>query len=194
MSKKKPKRAAAPSGAELVEARVIREEEWALEAWRARVTFPEMRRLALRPPELGGLGYAMSESALRSLVAQARQRHGDTTMSREERVERQQMEIDARARAARHDLNRAHAALAEPMPDDTAEPEERALYWKKIEAAGKLVETADRRLAQAMKDERDLHGLNAPTRIEADVTTRDAVTEELNAMLTRAGREPIEST
>ena len=178
---------------DLVEARVIREEDWALDAWRARRSFPDMRRLAMLPLEEGGLGYALSESALRGLVAQARKRHGDTTMTRDERVERQQMEIDERARAARYDLARAHAALTEPEPDEYAEPEERALYWKRIEAATRLVESADKRLAAAMKDERDLHGLNAPTRIEADVTTRDAVTEELNAMLERAGRAPVDT-
>ena len=184
---------------DLVEARVIREEDWALDAWRARRSFPDMRRLAMLPLEEGGLGYALSESALRGLVAQARKRHGDTTMTRDERVERQQMEIDERARAARYDLARAHAELNRPRPsrDEYPDPDEwdRAfIAWAKgQDAATRLVESADKRLAAAMKDERDLHGLNAPTRIEADVTTRDAVTEELNAMLERAGRAPVDT-
>lgn len=203
MGKKKRSAKTTPptlTGAELVEMRVIREEDWALEAFRARVTFPEMRRLALAPPEMGGLGYALSEHALRSLVAQARKRHGDTNVTREERVERQQMEIDARARAARFDLSRAHAALSEAKPDraEYPEPDEYtaalSLYWKKIEAASKTVESADRRLAQAMRDERDLHGLNAATKIEAEVTTRDGVLDDLNAALVALGREPVDAT
>lgn len=201
MSKKRKRtpEAPPPTGAELVEMRVIREEDWALEAFRARLTFPEMRRLAIVAPEDGGLGYAVSEHALRNLVQQARKRHGDTAVTRDERVERQQLEIDARIRAARHDLNRAHAALNEPKPEraEFGDPEEYAaalgIHWKKVEAAAKMVDAADRRLATAMRDERDLHGLNAATKIEAEVTTRDAVTEELNAMLLRAGREPITS-
>lgn len=203
MSKKKrkaPKPAPVPTGAELVEARVVREEDWALEAFRARLTFPEMRRLALAAPADGGLGYALSENALRNLVQQARKRHGDTAVTREERVERQQMEIDARIRAARHDLNRAHAETQRPVPErvefvDEDEWKQALAAWRlRTESAAKAVEAADRRLAAAMRDERDLHGLNAATKIEAEVTTRDAVTEELNAMLLRAGREPIEST
>ncbi|MEI5579130.1 hypothetical protein, partial [Streptomyces brasiliscabiei] len=74
---------------ELIEAKVIREEDFALEAWRARVPFPEMRRRALAE-----LGYAISESGLRALVKSARARVGDLAMTRDERIERQQAEID----------------------------------------------------------------------------------------------------
>ena len=45
---------AKPSRAEIVEAKVIREEDFALEAWRNRIPYPEMRRLAL-----DALGYAL---------------------------------------------------------------------------------------------------------------------------------------
>ncbi len=191
MSKSNPR-------AELIEARVVREEDFALEAWRARVPFPEMRRLALRPVEYGGLGYALSESALRALVKSARARHGDLSMTREERTERQAEEIDDRGRRARYDLARAHDTLAIPMPQrdefpDRSEWIDALEIWKRaVEAAARVIESADKRLAAAQKDERDLFGLNAPTKIEAEVTTRDAVTDELNAMLARAGRAPIE--
>lgn len=180
--------------AELIEARVLREEEWALEAFRARLSFPEMRRFVIRSPEEGGLGYAISESGLRALVASARHRAGDTAVTREERVERMQAEIDVRIRAARADLSRALGEReAMGPPDPYADKVEREIYWKKLEALTKTIESADRRLAAAQKDERDLHGLNAPTRIEADVTTRDGVLEDMNAALVALGREPVES-
>lgn len=186
------------AGTDLIEARVIREEDWALEAFRARLTYPDMRRRAILPPEQGGLGYAISEPGLKALVAQARRRHGEVAATRDERIERQGIEIDARARAARFDLERAHAELLRPAPeraeygDSSDYRDALASYHKGIEAAGKLVESADRRLAAAMKDERDLLGLNAPTRIEADVTTHDAIVDELNAALAALDDEKAE--
>lgn len=178
--------------AELIEARVIREEEFALEAWRARVSFPEMRRAALDV-----LGYPLSESALHGLVKSARARHGDLTMTREERQERQAEEIDERGARARYDLGKAHAAMQEPRPrredfDEAVDYASALVAWAKMqEGAAKVLESADRRLAAAMKDERDLFGLNAPTKIEADVTTRDAVSAELDEMMRRLDAEAL---
>lgn len=187
-----------PNRAEILEARVVHEEDWAFEAWRARMSWSQMRIAALAPVDAGGLGYALSESALRGLVKSARARHGDLSMTREERAERMQEEIDERNRRASFDLAQAHAALNAPPIELTGmeTPAEvaklREADAKIREAAAKMLESADRRLAAAQRDERDLHGLNAPTKIEAEVTTRDAVTDELNAMLIRAGRDPIE--
>lgn len=175
---------------ELLEARVHAEEEFALEAWRARMSFTDMRRLAF-----DHFGYALSESTLRSLVKSARARVGDLTITREERVERQQDEIDDRARRARYDLAQAHAALNAPRPEredftDHVDYTSALVAWAKMyEGASKVVEQADRRLAAALKDERELHGLNAPTKIEAEVTTRDAASAELDAMLARLDAE-----
>lgn len=185
-------------GADLVAARVTREEDWALEAWRARVPYPEMRRLALRPVDEGGLGYALTESALRGLVQAARARHGETVMTRADRIERQQEEIDERARRARYDLAKAHAMTQTPPPDER--PDETPLEYAKrlevwakmIEGAHKAVESADRRLAAAMKDEREIHGDNAATKIEAEVTTRDGVLDELNEAIIALGGTPVE--
>lgn len=198
---KKAKRT--PKSADLIEARVVREEEWALEAWRARVPYPEMRRLAALPPDAGGLGYVLNESALRGLVQSARSRHGETVMTRADRIDRQQAEIDERIRRASFDLRKWHAFAQRPAPDraEFEGAEHPDIAWRTaLEAHGKMiaeamkaVAEADRRLAAAMKDERELHGDNAATKIEAEVTTRDAVTEELNAMLIRAGRTPVES-
>lgn len=190
MSKKPPK----ATRAELVEAKVIREEDFALEAWRARVPFPEMRRRALAE-----LGYAISESGLRALVKSARARVGDLTMTRDERVERQQAEIDERAARARFDLRKWHALAQEPQPSrseyfDTAEHRDALAAWgKRVEVANKAIAEADRRLQAAMKDEREIYGDNAATKIEAEVTTRDGVLDDLNAALVSLGREPVEA-
>lgn len=184
---------------ELVDPRVAREQEWALEGFRARLTWAQLRALAIRPAEEGGLGYPVSLSGIRALVAAARTAEGDLAVTREERIERQGIEIDARARAARYALEAAHAALTAPKPsreeyaDGLEYADALAFYWKTIEAATKIVESADRRLAVAMKDERDLHGLNAPTKIEADVTTRDGALDDLNAALVALGAEPVEA-
>lgn len=182
------------SRAELVEAKVIREEDFALEAWRARIPYPEMRRLALDV-----LGYALSESALRALVQSARARHGDTAMTRADRIDRQQAEIDERAARARFDLRKWHAAAQEPQPErseyfDTADHRDAlAMWWKRVEVANKAIAEADRRLQAAMKDEREIYGDNAATKIEAEVVTRDGVLDDLNAALVSLGREPVEA-
>ncbi|MTU33564.1 hypothetical protein GMD41_12570 [Parasutterella excrementihominis] len=179
---------------ELIEAKVIREEDFALEAWRARVPFPEMRRRALSE-----LGYAISESGLRALVKSARARVGDLAMTRDERIERQQAEIDERAARASFDLRKWHALAQEPQPDraeyaDTAEHRDALAGWaKRVEVANKAIADADRRLQAAMKDEREIYGDNAATKIEAEVTTRDGVLDDLNAALVSLGREPVEA-
>lgn len=180
---------------ELIEAKVIREEDFALEAWRARVPFPEMRRRALAE-----LGYALSESALRALVQSARARHGDTAMTRADRIDRQQAEIDERAARARFDLRKWHALAQEPQPErseyfDTSEHRDALALWgKRVEVANKAIAEADRRLQAAMKDEREIYGDNAATKIEAEVVTRDGVLDDLNAALVALGREPVEAS
>lgn len=185
MSKKHPK----ASTAELVEARVIEEEDWSLAAFRAGVPFPEMRRLAMMPKDAGGLGSAISEQGLRSLVKQARIRHGEVKLDRNDRIDRQQVWIDERARLAREDLMTAAAMMrvSPPRREDFDDPPEYAAalaaHAKMIEACAKMVDSADRRLAAAQKDEREIHGDNAATKIEAEVVTRDGILDELNASL-----------
>lgn len=180
---------------ELIEAKVIREEDFALEAWRARVPFHEMRRRALDE-----LGYAISESGLRALVKSARARVGDLSMTRDERIDRQQAEIDERAARARFDLRKWHALAQEAQPErseyfDTADHRDALAAWgKRVEVANKAIAEADRRLAAAMKDEREIYGDNAATKIEAEVVTRDGVLDDLNAALVSLGREPVEAS
>ncbi|MFM9596740.1 hypothetical protein ACKI1O_46145, partial [Streptomyces scabiei] len=136
---------------------------------------------------------------LRALVKSARARVGDLAMTRDERVERQQAEIDERAARASFDLRKWHALAQEPQPDpdeyaDTSEHRDALAAWaKRVEVANKAIAEADRRLQAAMKDEREIYGDNAATKIEAEVTTRDGVLDDLNAALVSLGREPVEA-
>ncbi|WP_188301922.1 hypothetical protein, partial [Staphylococcus sp. GDX7P459A] len=83
------------------------------------------------------------------------------------------------------DLAKWHAASNEPQPErseyfDTLEYRDALAAWgKRVEAANKAIAEADRRLAAAMKDEREIYGDNAATKIEAEVTTRDGVLDDL---------------
>lgn len=153
--------------AALVEARVARERQWAYDRWLERLTWAQMRVLAQLPPERGGLGYDLSPSALKGLVTQARADMGDTAMSRDERIERQTAELDAIARSLRKRI-----AAADEM--------------------GGVDVHATKLLLETQKREEILHGLAAATQVEATVVHKEAIVEELNEMLARAGRKPIE--
>ncbi|WP_334427512.1 hypothetical protein, partial [Levilactobacillus sp. HBUAS67566] len=77
---------------------------------------------------------------------------------------------------------------------DTSEHRDALAGWaKRVEVANKAIADADRRLQAAMKDEREIYGDNAATKIEAEVTTRDGVLDDLNAALVSLGREPVEA-
>lgn len=184
---------------EVVDPRVAHEQAWAWEAFHARLTFPQMRALAIRPPSEGGLGYPVSLSGVKALVLAARAANGDLTMGREERIERQDAEIDMRTRLARHDLEAGYRELAQPRPTIDEAGYDVEIYRAQIAAyhsnrthARQMIESADKRLEVAMRNERDLHGLNAPTRIDADITTHDGVMDDLNAALVALGRDPVE--
>jgi hypothetical protein len=176
---------------DLLEARVQRERSWALQAWTSRLSWGAMRRLANLPESEGGLGYDLSESALKGLVLKAREDAGDMTMNRADRIERQSYEVDERARLARNDLAEASALLRIPRPrrdefDYIDQWLEALAAWAKTrEGAAKMVESADRRLDAAQEREAKLHGLNAATEARLDIVHHDAVALELDAMLER---------
>lgn len=188
MSKKSDARTA------LIEARVVREREWMHARWLERMTFRQIAAAASLPVEAGGLGIRVSPEGVRAMVTAHREASGDVTMGRDERRERQSDEVDMRARAARRDLEAAYRGLAEAEaiePDPYDSPAERAAVMagkaKLIEAWQATIERADRRLDAAQKREAELHGLAAPTKIEAEVTTRDGVLDDLNAALAAIG-------
>lgn len=175
-----------PKSSPLVEVRVTIERAWAYEAWMSRLSWGQMRRLANEPPERGGLGYDLSESALKGLVEQARNDRGDMTLTRDQRLERQSAELDERARAARHDFGAAYQrmrklderiATFDVYDYDTISDANAALRNLVVERAGVAadLERADRRLDSVHEREAKLHGLNAPTEAKLEVTQRDAI-------------------
>lgn len=162
MSKKSDARTA------LIEARVLEERQWAYDrrildglSWQA------IRALALRPRDAGGLDRAYGIETLKNLVAAHRADQGEVVGTRDERIERRQHEYDAIALGAR-------AALARKASD----PDYPGLD---VNAAKLLL---DVRAAEAR-----MHGDDMPTKIEAEVTTRDGVLDDLNAALAAIGVE-----
>lgn len=162
----KSKRKADP-GADVVLARTLVEQEWAHGRWLQHESWTQMRVTAGRPPSDGGLGYDLSIQALKGLVDGYRQRVGDLTATREQHIERELNDLDLAQQLAL----RSMAKGAE---------------------AGALDVHGTKLFVDIGRERRKLLGLDAATKIEADVVHRDAVTEELNAMLVRAGRPPIE--
>lgn len=183
----------------LIEAKVHREREWMHGRWLERMTFRQISALAALPEDQGGLGIMVSHAGVKAMVSAHREANGDVTMSRDERLERQSDEVDMRARAARRDLDEAYRYLAkmqaEPVPVfDT--PLEAAAWMsaraKLIDALQASIVSADRRLDSAQVREDKLHGLSAAVKIEAEITTRDSIVDELNAELAAMGEQPVE--
>jgi hypothetical protein len=154
------------TGTDLLEARVAREQAWIYEAHLAGHTKPHIRALALAAPEDGGLGRTISFAEIRAAIEAVRQSNGSIIGTKEERVEKASLLLD--------------------------EQIELALAARRIAAAESRIDyDAEKLLVTALDRKAKLHGDDAAQRIEADITTRDAVAEELNAMLARAGRDPI---
>lgn len=163
MSKKSDARTA------LIEARVVREREWMHARWMERMTFHQIAAAAALPVEMGGLGISVSPAGAKAMVHAYREDRGDVTMGRDERRERQSDELDEMARGIRHEL-------AETLRDTGR------IDLKLIDA-----------LLAIGKREADLHGLAAPTEIKAEIVSRDAIIDELNAELAALGEEAVTS-
>lgn len=164
MSKRRESR-----NADLIEARVAAEQEWCWAQYVAGYPYPKIRALSTLPLEEGGLGLpsGLSVSAIRSLVAEYRVAQGQIIGTREERIERRQIEYDEIALHAKRRI----AAAAE---------------------LGAMDKDAVKVLLDARAAEARMHGDDAAQRIEAEVTTRDGVMDDLNAALVALGREPVE--
>lgn len=159
MSKKRKR----PDVASLVLASLVLDRAWAYER---RIVdglpWPSIRALAVRPRELGGIGRDPGIGGIKALIAQHRAEQGEVNGSREERIERRQLEIDAVALAARRALARA-------------------------DEVGGLDVHAAKVLLDVRAAEAKMHGDDAALRIDADVTHHDGATAELYAMLDEAG-------
>lgn len=155
MSKKSDARTA------LIEKRILEEQQWAWEQRIARgLPWHAIRGLALRPRDAGGIDRNLGIGTLKEMVAAHRAAMGEIVGTREERVERRQLEYDEIALLARASL--AKAAEVEALD---------------VHAAKALL---DVRAAEAK-----MHGDDRPTEIHAEIVSRDAVDAELNAMLSR---------
>lgn len=159
MSKKSDARTA------LIEKRILEEQQWAWEQRIARgLPWHAIRGLALRPRDAGGIDRNLGIGTLKEMVAAHRAAMGEIVGTREERVERRQLEYDEIALLARASL--AKAAEVEALD---------------VHAAKALL---DVRAAEAK-----MHGDDRPTEIHAEIVSRDAVDAELNAMLSRIPEE-----
>lgn len=157
-------------GTDLLEQRVAFEQQWIYDAHLAGHTKPHIRALAMRPASEGGLGRIITFSEIRAAIDAIRQSNGSIIGTKDERVEKASLLLDEQIELAL--AARAQAAAMDPPRIDY---------------------DAEKMLQAALDRKSKLHGDDAATRIEADVTHRDAVTEELNAMLIRAGRDPVDA-
>lgn len=170
--KKRAPEAPTDTAADLIAARVLVEQDWAYAQWVQHATYQQMRVRVSEPPPRG-LGYDLSLEALRGLVAGYRARAGDLAMTREEHREREL-----------HDLDILQQEAARAMLEARQNPP--------VDAQGNIMPfalNAAKLFADLGEKRRKLLGLDEPVKVEADVTHRDAVMEELDAMMTRAGME-----
>ena len=149
---------------ELLEARVAAEQQWIYDRHLAGCTRQSIRELACRPVEAGGLGRIIAHSEIRSALDAIRTSQGSIIGNKEERVERYTARYEEQIELGL--AARARAAVEERIDYD----------------AEKLIANATAALAK-------LHGDDAAQRIEAEVTTRDAASAELDAMLARLDAE-----
>jgi len=154
-----------------------------------------MRRLVIEPVDRGGLGYDLSEHALRGLVV------GYVESARETLTEERGVYI-ARELA---DLDLQHRALAAVLARsiDAAESTKVAAALGYDSLAQLLKEAPDaavpldarqitallRELRAVGESRRKLLGLDAPLEARVEVTSRDGVMAELEAML--AGNDDL---
>lgn len=182
MSKKRPKasKSARPPVGEIVAARAVLEQAWTYDRRIVDgMTWQMIRALALRPDELGGIGRNYGIATLKGLVAAHRAEQGEIVGTREERIERRQHELDELALLARASIARAAAGGVVKIDGEL------------VEIPPRLDEKAAKVLLVARAAEAKMHGDDAAQRVDVDVTTHDAVLDELNAALVAMGEEPV---
>lgn len=187
MSKKK-REATAPDVAEVIHARTLREQRWAFEQRRRRLSWSQIADLAIKPPSEGGLGYARSARALRAAydvhVAEVQQLEEAT------RPESTMLML-----ATLDDAHRELTRLAQPVDALRTEVERRkakaeGMSAEEVEAIVVLrpdgdVREAVKAVAAIERDRAKLLGLDAPINVE--VTHHDATVAELEDARARLG-------
>lgn len=160
---------------ELIAVQTLREQRWAFDARRAHLSYREMRTLANRPEREGGLGYDLSEHALKRLVDGYRERMTEVeAINIDEHRERELADLDLVQREAAATIRATNAAI-----DRAAEIGALDVHATKLKLG------AIDRYRVVGESRRKLLGIDAPQQIKADVVVRDALTEELNEMLAR---------
>lgn len=156
---------------EVVAAKVAIEEEWAYDRRAERLSWRQMRDRSALPVESGGLGYPLGIATLQARAdAYFNQIRGTLRVGVDERRARQEGEIDELIRLAIGDIKTARAAGDVKASAD-----------------------AELRLLRYQEREAKIFGTDSPQRIEAEVTNRDGVMEDLNAALVSLGRDPVET-
>lgn len=151
-------------GTDLLAAKVAAEQQWIYEAHLAGYTKPRIRALALESPDAGGISRRLSMGEIREAINAVRTAQGSVIGTREERIEKTSHILD--------------------------EQIELGLAARRMAAADNRIDyDAEKLIAAALDRKAKLHGDDAAQRVDVDVTTHDRVTEELDAMLARAGRE-----
>ena len=150
---------------DVIAAKVAFEEQWAFDRRAERLSWRQIQDRSALPVERGGLGYPLGFAVLKSRAdAYFAQIRDTMRVGVDERRARQEGEVDELIRLAVGDIRAARAA-----GDVKASAE------------------AELRLLRYQEREAKIFGTDAPQRVEAEVTTRDAVTDELNAMMARLG-------
>lgn len=167
----------------MVLAQVAHERRWTYEHWMDHVPIGEMRRLSAHDPDRGGLGYELSESALRGLLRMAQAENGVGEHDKAVELARELEDIEAETLTVNGSIQRLGASIL-----DLAEMSDGRVIHEKAELL--LYKALQRRAV--LRDQRvKLLGLNAPEKSEVDVTIHDAVTDELNAQLAALDLPPI---
>ena len=178
-----------PKSADLIAVRVQVEEAWAYDRHMEYLSYRAMRAAALADPRDGGLGYIISEHLLKvrddGYVARMHDTLGD---GRDTLIAREVASFDKRQRALEALLVRgvdlrATTILAAARGYGSAVELIRAEPGLAVPLEVATQVTLLREMGAVGAERRKMLGLDAPIAAKIDVTHRDAVADELAAML-----------
>lgn len=183
-----------PKYAELDEVRLQREQAWAYGRHLEHLSYRAMRAACIEPPERGGLGYDLSEHALAGLVRGYLKRMRETlSEERDAHLARELADLDVQHRALvsllegnidRHETTKVAAALGYRSAVELLNAEPALAVPLPASDVVRILAA----LRAVGESRRKLLGLDAPVEAKVDVTHRDAVAEELAAILDEAAK------
>jgi len=182
--------------AEVIVVKVMIEQEWAYARYLEHYSYPDMRKLVSRPTHEGGLGYDLSQHALKGLVSGYLERMRDTlVVTPAETMARELADLDAQ--------HRAYAALCDPIDRAASLVVARSVGYQTVdellEYRPELVRLRDDKVIIAAlsqmravgESRRKLLGTDAAGKLEVTINDDAKVYAELNEMLVRQGAKPI---